>query len=64
MSIGSCPLNLAVSHATERSIRFDAGIPADQRLVMMIAFGYPAPDCGHSARSERVTVGTILNLQD
>ncbi len=45
MGWGACPLNLAIDHKTEAAIRRAGGIPAGERLIMMIAFGEPvAPD--------------------
>jgi nitroreductase len=45
MGWGACPLNLAIDHRTESAIRRVGGIPAGERLIMMIAFGEPlAPD--------------------
>jgi nitroreductase len=45
MGWGACPLNLAIDHKTEAAIRRTGGIPAGERLIMMIAFGEPvAPD--------------------
>ena len=45
MGWGACPLNLAINHKTESAIRSVGGIPAGERLIMMIAFGEPlAPD--------------------
>jgi nitroreductase len=45
MGWGACPLNLAIDHKTESAIRRVGGIPAGERLIMMIAFGEPvAPD--------------------
>lgn len=45
MGWGACPLNLAINHKTESAIRRAGGIPAGERLIMMIAFGEPlAPE--------------------
>ena len=45
MGWGACPLNLAIDHKTETAIRRAGGIPAGERLIMMIAFGEPlAPE--------------------
>ena len=45
MGWGACPLNLAINHKTESAICRVGGIPAGERLIMMIAFGEPlAPD--------------------
>ncbi len=45
MGWGACPLNLAIDHKTESAIRRAGGIPAGERLIMMIAFGEPiAPE--------------------
>ncbi|OSZ71334.1 nitroreductase family protein [Hydrogenophaga sp. IBVHS1] len=45
MGWGACPLNLAIDHKTESAIRRVGGIPAGERLIMMIAFGEPvAPE--------------------
>ena len=64
MGVASCPLNLALTNADERTIRSCAGIPAHERLVMMIAFGYPSKECSRSARSERISVKTLLSFHD
>lgn len=44
MGWGSCPLNLAVTHSVENSVRLLGNIPSGERLIMMIAFG-ESVDC-------------------
>lgn len=59
---GACPLNLAINHKTETAIRRVGGIPAGERLMMMIAFGEPdAPDT-KVAYSPRRPVSEIATL--
>ncbi|WP_165225712.1 nitroreductase family protein [Affinirhizobium pseudoryzae] len=41
MEVASCPLNLAVTHKVEKSIKQVGGIGLDERLIMMIAVGRP-----------------------
>lgn len=58
----TCPLNLAVRHKTERKIRAAAAIPADQRLVMMIAVGKARGGGLKAAASPRRRLSEILNI--
>lgn len=44
----TCPLNLAVSHRTERAIKLAGNIPARERLIVMVAAG---PQPGHPVRA-------------
>ncbi len=63
MGWGACPLNLAINHKTESEIRRVGGIPAGERLIMMIAFGEPlAPDT-KVAFSPRRPATEIATLQ-
>lgn len=39
----NCPLNLAVSNSTEATIKKLADIPPSERLIMMVAAGFPSP---------------------
>jgi nitroreductase len=41
LGVLNCPLNLAVSNSTEWAIKRLANIPSDERLIMMIAAGFP-----------------------
>lgn len=63
-SVGAatCPLNLAVRHTTERKIKSVGGIPNDQRLVMMIALGWPALGALKAAASPRRSVTEVLRV--
>ena len=62
MGWGACPLNLAINHKTESAIRSAGGIPAGERLIMMIAFGEPiAPDT-RVAFSPRRPAADIVTL--
>lgn len=58
----TCPLNLAVSHITERKIKALANIPDDQRLVMMMAVGKAPSGALRAAASPRRPVDELLKL--
>lgn len=59
--IATCPLNLAIDHARERTIRRVGNIPASERLISMVAFG-TAEDRSLIANSPRRPVGEVLRL--
>ena len=62
LGLGACPLNLAVLNSTESKI-IDAGdIPPGERLVVMIAFGYPEKVELKVARSERISAHKIMTV--
>lgn len=61
--IATCPLNLAVTNGREREIRAAGGIPADQRVVMMIAVGKPLSTLAVAAAcSPRRATSEILHF--
>lgn len=60
LGLASCPLNLAVSNSTERRIKSEGGIPANERVIMMIAVGKPVEDGRKAAKSPRRPVSEIL----
>lgn len=60
----SCPLNLAVSHRTEKMIKNDGDIPIRERLIVMVAAGHPPEGALYAANSPRRKAGEILNLHD
>jgi nitroreductase len=61
--IGTCPLNLAVGNIRERTIKKAGGIPGGERLIMMMAFGYPAAqEQLVVAKSERLPVRSVLTM--
>lgn len=62
MGWGACPLNLAIQHSTEAAIRRVGGIPAGERLIMMIAFGEPLAPQTRVAFSPRRPVAEIATL--
>lgn len=62
MGWGACPLNLAISHKTESAIRRVGGIPAGERLIMMIAFGEPIAPETRVAFSPRRPTADIVTL--
>jgi nitroreductase len=59
---GACPLNLAIDHKTESAIRRAGGIPAGERLIMMIAFGEPIAPETRVAFSPRRPAAEIATL--
>jgi len=62
MGWGACPLNLAVDHKTEEAICHAGGIPAGERLIMMIAFGEPIAPETKVAFSPRRPTAEIVTL--
>lgn len=60
----SCPLNLAVGNLREFRIKRFAGIPQSERLIMMMSFGYPAPDKAETvaAYSARLPTHYVLKF--
>lgn len=62
MGWGACPLNLAIDHKTETAIRRAGGIPAGERLIMMIAFGVPLAPETRVAFSPRRPAAEIVTL--
>ncbi len=62
MGWGTCPLNLAIDHKTESAIRRAGGIPAGERLIMMIAFGEPLAPETRVAFSPRRPAAEIATL--
>ncbi len=59
--LGTCALNLAVDNAKERRIKAVGSIPPCERLVLMIAFGYPSDHGVKAARSPRMSVSDVLS---
>lgn len=62
MGWGACPLNLAIDHKTEAAIRRVGGIPAGERLILMIAFGQPMATQTQVAFSPRRPAAEIVTL--
>ncbi len=62
MGWGACPLNLAIDHRTESAIRRVGGIPAGERLILMIAFGEPIAPHTRVAFSPRRPAAEIATL--
>ncbi|MCF7995752.1 MAG: nitroreductase family protein [Chromatiaceae bacterium] len=58
--IATCCLNLAVNNSLERKIKIAGGIPHNERLIMMIAFGNPAADHPVGACSHRLNNSALL----
>lgn len=57
-----CPLNLAVTNAVERQIKDTGRIPEDERLIMMIAIGYPKNGSLTVASSPRRALSEVFHL--
>jgi len=60
LGLGACPLNLAVTNNREKSICVAGGISQGERLIMMIAFGFPDEADFSVARSERLPANQVL----
>lgn len=59
--VGSCCLNWCVSPTTDESVHRLFDIPQSQRIIMLIAIGYPTTDC-LVPRSPRRAIGEILQI--
>lgn len=57
-----CPLNLAITNAVERKIKETGRIPEDERLIMMIAIGYPKTESLTVASSPRRALSEVFHL--
>ncbi len=62
--VASCPLNLAVSNTFERKIKQVGCIPSNERLIVMVAAGYPQGNGFRPARSPRRNLSEILRFAD
>lgn len=63
--VATCPLNLAITNSRERKIKSEAGIPMDQRVIMMIAVGYPvSAEIVSAAASPRRDTAEILHFHN
>lgn len=60
--IASCPLNLGVTNATEKKIKTTGHIPANQRVIMMLATGKAAKHEFNITKSPRLNVSEIVNF--
>ncbi|MGR8980872.1 MAG: nitroreductase family protein, partial [Gammaproteobacteria bacterium] len=60
LGLGACPLNLALSNKTELDICSAGKISKGERLIVMIAFGFPEPVSLVVARSERMPIQNLL----
>ncbi len=58
--LGACMLNLAIGNAHENRIKDLGGIHRRERLIMMIAFGYPIGEGLKAASSPRLPVDHVL----
>lgn len=58
--IASCPLNLAVTNGVERKIKAEGNIPANERVIMMIAVGHAVDGGLKAAKSPRRPVDEVL----
>ena len=58
-NIGSCCLNWCVTPATDRAVHESFRIPTSERIIMLIAIGYDAPDCD-VPRSPRRAISDIF----
>lgn len=62
MGLASCPLNLAVTNGVERQIKAEGGIPANERVIMMIAVGKAVDQGLKAAKSPRRPVEEVLTI--
>jgi nitroreductase len=61
--VSSCCLNWCVPPATDRTTHQQFEIPGDQRIVMLIAYGYAPVDC-MVPRSPRRSLAEVLHFMD
>lgn len=57
--VGSCCLNWCVPPANDKAVHALLGIPWQERIVMMVVFGHPVPDC-EVPRSPRRDLSDVL----
>lgn len=62
--IATCPLNLAITNATEKKIKAAGLIPDSERLVVMVAFGNTISGNLKAAMSPRRDLSEILHIHD
>lgn len=60
LDLAACPLNLAVTNARENEIRSAGNIPANERLVVMVAVGRPLEEPLRVAASPRRRVSEVM----
>lgn len=60
--IATCPLNLAVTNKKEKAIQKAGNIHDRERLIMMMAFGYPITENLKAASSPRLPTQDVLTL--
>lgn len=60
LDLSSCPLNLAISNKRELEIAKEANIPNNERLIMMISFGYSIDESFLVAKSHRIENNKLL----
>ncbi len=60
--IGGCPLSFAKNGSVERQFKYIAKIPRNERVVILLAVGFPASQSVLAARSKRRQVDTILRF--
>lgn len=62
MGLAACPLNLAIPNSVERKIRSIGRLPEGERVIMMIAVGYPQEGILKAASSPRRAVAEVLQI--
>jgi nitroreductase len=60
--IATCPLNLAITNKKEKVIQKAANIHGRERVIMMMAFGYPVQRNLKAAASPRLPTNDILTI--
>jgi nitroreductase len=63
LSLASCPVNWPDVHEKNAGLGKILGFSRDERAVMLLAVGYPDPDCA-LARSERRSVADLRSYGD
>jgi nitroreductase len=62
--LASCPLNFSKTYFAERKFKKMANIPRNERVVMLIAFGFPSEQNTIAARSIRSQVDQVLTFHE
>lgn len=60
--VATCPLNLAILNKVESKIKNSGNIHGRERLIMMIAFGYPIDSGLKAASSPRLLIDDVLKI--
>jgi len=62
--LGACPLNFSKTYFAEKTFKKMAYIPQNERVIMLVAFGFPSNENRVAARSIRLQVDQVLKFHE